>query len=41
MFAWTLGGETIVRHRALGGLLIFTALVVSGIRLPLRKQKSH
>ena len=41
MFAWTLGGETIVRHRALGGLLIFTALVVSGIRFPLRKQKSR
>ena len=41
MFAWTLGGETIVQHRALGGLLIFTALVVSGIRIPLTKQKSH
>ena len=41
MFAWTLGGETIVRHRALGGLLIFVALVVSGIRLSRRKQESH
>jgi drug/metabolite transporter (DMT)-like permease len=38
-FAWTLGGETIVQHRALGGLLIFTALVVSGIRPPLKKAK--
>ena len=32
MFAWTLGGETIVRHRALGGLLIFIALAMSGLK---------
>ncbi|MBU8934793.1 MAG: DMT family transporter [candidate division Zixibacteria bacterium] len=32
IFAWSLGGEQIVRHRALGGLLIFAALVISGLR---------
>lgn len=30
-FAWTLGGEAIVMHRALGGLLIFLALILSGL----------
>lgn len=30
LFAWTLGGEDIVFHRALGGLLIFVALAMSG-----------
>jgi drug/metabolite transporter (DMT)-like permease len=29
IFAWTLGGEHFVTHRALGGLLIFSALVLS------------
>jgi len=29
LFAWTLGGEGFVTHRALGGLLIFSALVLS------------
>ncbi len=29
LFAWTLGGEVFVTHRALGGLLIFSALVLS------------
>jgi len=29
LFAWTLGGEDFVTHRALGGLLIFSALVIS------------
>ncbi len=37
LFAWTLGGETIVKHRALGGLLIFLALVISGLPSPKRK----
>jgi len=34
LFAWTLGGETPVLHRALGGLFIFTALVISGLPVP-------
>lgn len=34
LFAWTLGGEQIVTHRALGGLLIFAALVISGLPVP-------
>ena len=37
LFAWTLGGEEIVGHRALGGLLIFAALVLSGLPTPGRK----
>ena len=39
MFAWTLGGEKVVAHRALGGLLIFVALVVSGLPQPGRRLK--
>ncbi len=35
-FAWTLGGEIPVLHRALGGTLIFAALIISG--LPLHKK---
>ena len=31
VFAWTLGGETMSASGALGGLLIFLALVISGI----------
>jgi len=31
MFAWTLGGETAILHRALGGLLIFLAMIISGL----------
>lgn len=31
IFAWTLGGEPFVAHRALGGLFIFLALVISGL----------
>ncbi|MCK5125841.1 MAG: DMT family transporter [candidate division Zixibacteria bacterium] len=31
VFAWTLGGETPILHRALGGLLIFLALIISGL----------
>jgi len=40
LFAWTLGGEEFVQHRALGGLFIFLALVVSGLPSPggLRKK---
>jgi len=34
VFAWTLGGEGFVTHRALGGLLIFVALIVSGLPTP-------
>jgi len=34
LFAWTLGGEGFVTHRALGGLLIFVALIVSGLPTP-------
>ena len=38
LFAWTLGGETFITHRALGGLLIFAALVLSGLPVPGRKE---
>jgi drug/metabolite transporter (DMT)-like permease len=31
MFAWTWGGETVILHRALGGLLIFLAMIISGL----------
>lgn len=37
VFAWTLGDETVVPHRALGGVLIFAALVISGLPAPGRK----
>lgn len=40
IFAWTLGGEAYVQHRATGGLLIFIGLVVSGLPWPLRFKKS-
>lgn len=36
IFAWTLGGEIFVWHKALGGGFIFIALIVSG--LPVGKQ---
>jgi drug/metabolite transporter (DMT)-like permease len=39
IFAWTLGGEQVVAHRAIGGLLIFVALVVSGLPAPGRRLK--
>ncbi|UCH32153.1 MAG: DMT family transporter [Candidatus Bathyarchaeota archaeon] len=32
LFAWTLGGEPIIFHRAIGGLLIFLGMLISGIR---------
>jgi drug/metabolite transporter (DMT)-like permease len=39
LFAWTLGGENFITHRAIGGLLIFFALVISGLPMPkLKKQ---
>ena len=31
IFAWTLGGEEIVTHRAIGGCVIFLALIISGL----------
>ena len=31
LFAWTFGGEAIILHRAAGGVLIFIALIVSGL----------
>ncbi len=36
LFAWTLGDEQIVVHRALGGLLIVFALALSGLKFPLK-----
>ena len=32
LFAWTLGNEPIVFHRAIGGLFIFLGMIISGIR---------
>jgi drug/metabolite transporter (DMT)-like permease len=37
LFAWTLGGEAFVPHRAIGGLLIACALALSGLPSPGRK----
>jgi drug/metabolite transporter (DMT)-like permease len=34
LFAWTLGGENFITHRAIGGLLIFFALIISGLPTP-------
>ncbi len=34
LFAWTLGGELFIFHRAAGGLLIFLALIISGLPIP-------
>ena len=31
IFAWTLGGEEFVTHRAIGGLFVFLALILSGL----------
>jgi len=31
LFAWTLGGEPFVTHRAAGGLLVFLALIISSL----------
>lgn len=38
LFAWTLGGEEFVERRALGGLFIFLALVISGLPTPGRRK---
>lgn len=41
LFAWTLGNELLVLHRAIGGFLIFGGLIISGIpRRPVGIQKS-
>lgn len=37
-FAWTLGNENFVTHRAIGGLLIFSALIISGLPTPSSKK---
>ncbi len=37
IFAWTLGGENMVSHRALGGFFIFLALIISGLPSSLKK----
>ena len=39
VFAWTLGGEPFEAHRGLGGLLVFAALVISGIPVPQSRKK--
>jgi drug/metabolite transporter (DMT)-like permease len=39
VFAWTLGGETFRTQSAMGGLLIFIALVLSGIPVPVKKKQ--
>jgi drug/metabolite transporter (DMT)-like permease len=38
LFAWTLGDEAFEMRRAAGGLLIFVALVLSGLPTPGRKR---
>ncbi len=37
IFAWTLGGETVYLSSAVGGFLIFLALVISGFSTPAEK----
>jgi drug/metabolite transporter (DMT)-like permease len=39
LFAWTVGGEAFVMRRALGGLLIFLALILSGLPSPVGRKK--
>lgn len=39
LFAWTLGGEVLVEHRAIGGGLIALALGLSGLPLPLKRKQ--
>lgn len=34
LFAWTLGEEGFIAHRAVGGLLIVIALTISGLKIP-------
>jgi len=38
LFAWTMGGEAFVMRRALGGLLIFLALILSGLPSPVGRK---
>ena len=38
LFAWTLGGEQFISHRATGGMLIFAALIISGLPAPRSKK---
>ncbi|MDD5425348.1 MAG: DMT family transporter [candidate division Zixibacteria bacterium] len=38
LFAWTWGGEAFIPHRALGGLFIFAALILSGLPSPGRNK---
>jgi len=37
LFAWTLGDEPFVLYRAMGGLFVFAALVISGLPSPRRR----
>jgi len=39
LFAWTAGGEGFVLRRALGGLLIFFALIISGLPSPIGRRR--
>jgi len=44
MFAWSIGGEAFIAHRAIGGLLIFFALIISGLSTPgflLKRSEKH
>jgi drug/metabolite transporter (DMT)-like permease len=38
-FAWTVGGEQMISHRAFGGLLIVLALIISGLPVPGSKKQ--
>jgi len=39
LFAWTLGGEEFLLRRGVGGLLIFLALILSGLPSPVGRRK--
>ncbi len=41
LFAWTLGGETFILRRALGGLLIFVAMVLSDLPAFIDRRRSQ
>ncbi len=38
LFAWTIGGEAIITHRAVGGGFIFMALIISGLPVSLLRR---
>jgi len=38
LFAWTIGGEEVIGYRAVGGFVIFLALVISGLPVRLFKK---